>query len=331
MKRLTIWLLFLFLTSNSFGQDYIKYQRIFNKIDEDVLSLNYKLAIERLDSIYSNFEFIYAKHCMKALQICVSANDSINAEKWLTKCFKQGIPIWIIRKNDITKQSLAYSTTKKTLHNYDSLYSIYKVSIDTNLFNTIDSLLTIDQRYTSKVNNGFVLFRFSIYWLQWGINNKRQLRILKQIIENHGYPEEKLIGFGEFLEDSIVAAKHLTFYGPSEIREASVQIMLQHCFSTWHKIDLDFKNTLYQNLCKGYLPSYQYAIITDFMYYGRKKHINDMFRVNNNKSDKEYIDKINRNRNSIGLTTLEQQKRNKLLARERRGKRKANSEIMLEY
>ena len=97
MKRLTIWLLFLFLTSNSFGQDYIKYQRIFNKIDEDVLSLNYKLAIERLDSIYSNFEFIYAKHCMKALQICVSANDSINAEKWLTKCFKQGIPIWIIR------------------------------------------------------------------------------------------------------------------------------------------------------------------------------------------------------------------------------------------
>ncbi|MCF8297523.1 MAG: hypothetical protein K9J13_08285 [Saprospiraceae bacterium] len=331
MKRLSLWLLLLVIGYNSFGQNYIEYQRTFNRIDEDVLSQNYNLAIKRLDSVYSGFEFIYAKHCVKALQICVRANDSINADKWLAKCFKQGIPIWIIRNNDITKKSLIYSTTQMTLEDYDRLYSIYKASIDTNLARKIDSLLTIDQKYTRKVNDGFVLFRFSIYWLQWGINNKRQLRILKQIIENHGYPEERLIGFGEFLEDSMAAAKHITFYGPSEIREASVQIMMQHCFSTWHKVDLDFKNTLYQNLCNGYMPSFQYAIIIDFMCFGRKKYINDMFSVCNKKSDKDYIDKINRNRKSIGLTTLEQQKRNMLLARERRGSKKANSEIMLEY
>jgi len=322
----------MFLISKSFSQDYIEYQRTFNRIDEDVLSQNYKLAIERLDSIYSNFEFIYAKHCIKALQICITANDSINADKWLAKCFKQGIPIWIIRTNDITKQSMVYSTTQKTLNDYDSLYSIYKASIDTNLFRTIDSLLTIDQKYTHKVNDGFVLFRFTIYWLRWGINNQRQFRILKQIIETHGYPEERLIGLGEYIEDSMAFAKHLTFWGPSELREASVQIMLQHCYSTWHKVDLDFKNKLFQNVCNGNLPSYQFAIISDFMCYGKKKYINDKFRIFNNEYDNDYIDKINRNRNSIGLTTLEQQKRNMLLARERRGENhKANSEIMLEY
>lgn len=64
MKRLSIWLFLLFLTGESFGQDYIEYQRTFNRIDEDVISQNYNLAIKRLDSIYTNFEFIYAKHCI---------------------------------------------------------------------------------------------------------------------------------------------------------------------------------------------------------------------------------------------------------------------------
>jgi hypothetical protein len=330
MKRLAIWLFLLFLTGKSFGQDYIEYQRTFNRIDEDVLTQNYTLAIERLDSIYSSYEFIYAKHCIKALQICITANDSVHADKWLEKCFIQGIPLWIIRTNDITKQSLKYSTTQKTLSVYDSLHSVYKSSIDTNLLEKLDSLLTIDQKYTRKVNDGFVLFRFSIYWLQWGVNNKRQFRILKQIIETYGYPEEKLIGLS-FIEDSVAFAKHFTFWGPSELRDARVQIMLQHCYSTWHKIDFDFKNTLYKNLCNGNMPAFQYAIIIDFMCPDKPKYINDKYWLRDRFCDVNCNEIINRNRYSIGLTTSEQEKRNTLIARERRGSKKANSEIMMEY
>jgi len=58
MKRLKIWILLLFLTSQLFGQDYIEYYRTFNRIDEDILSQNYTVAIERLDSIYSKYDFI---------------------------------------------------------------------------------------------------------------------------------------------------------------------------------------------------------------------------------------------------------------------------------
>jgi len=246
----------------------------------------------------------------------------------LEKCFKQGIPVWIIRTNEITNKSLTYSTTQKTLNNFGSLHSIYKASIDTKLQKKIDSLLTIDQKYTRKVNDGFVLFK-PFYWLQWGINNQRQFRILKQIIETFGYPDEKLIGL-PFIEDSAAHVKHITFWGPSELRNAYVQIMLQHCYSTWHKIDFDFKETLNKNLCYGNMPAFQYALIMDFMLPDKQKYINNKFWLKNSFCKENCNEIINSNRYSIGLNTSEQEKINTLIERERRKNKKANSEIMLE-
>ena len=290
--------------------------------------MNYSAAIQRLDSIYSKYDFIYAKHCIKALQICITANDSIKADKWLEKCFKQGIPVWMIRTNEITNKSITYSTTQKTLNSFDSLHSIYLSSVNTNLREKIDSLLVIDQKYTRRVNDGFVLLR-PIHWLQWGINNKRQLELLKHIIETYGYPEERLIGLSN-IQDSVAFAKHFTFWGPSELRDSRVQIMLQHCYSTWHKIDFDFKDTLYKNLCNGNMPAFQYAKITDFMLPDKPKHINDKYWLRDRYCEMNCNEIINRNRYSIGLNTSEQERRNMLIERERRKNQKANSEIMLE-
>lgn len=316
------------MTSLLFGQDYIEYHRTLNRIDEDILSQNYTVAIDRLDSIYSNYDFIYAKHCIKALQICITANDSIKADDWLEICFKQGIPVWIIRTNELTNKSLTYSTTQKTLNHFDSLHSIYIASIDTNLREKIDSILTIDQKYTQKVNDGFVLFK-PIYWLQWGVNNKRQFKLLKQIIETYGYPEERLIGLS-FIQDSLTFAKHFKFWGPSELRDSRVQIMLQHCYSTWHKIDFDFKDTLYKNLCNGNMPAFQYALIIDFMLPDKQKYINYKFWLSDGLCKEKCNEIINWNRYSIGLNTTEKEEKNTLIERERRKNKKANSEIMLE-
>jgi hypothetical protein len=327
MNQLKTWIFSLFFATQLHGQNYIQYQQTFNHIDDDVLSQNYRLAIIRLDSVYSNYEFIYAKHCIMALQICITAQDSINTDKWLAKSFRQEIPVWYIRTNELTKKALTFSTTQKTVNNYDSLHSIYKASINTEISSILDSLLVSDQKYTQNVNDGFILFK-PIYWLQWGINNKRQYRTLKQLIQSYGYPEEKIIGLSS-LEDSIRFAQHLIFWGPSELRDSRMQIMLQHCYSTWHKIDLDFKNTLYQNLCDGNMPSYQYAIVIRFMFPNKPKYIHASYFLTH-RSDSTSVEIINKNRYLIGLNSVEQDERNTLINRERRKNKKANSEIMLE-
>lgn len=328
MKRIKIGLLILFLIGQSKGQNYIEYHKTFNRIDQDVILKNYPLAILRLDSIYSDFSFIYGKHCIKALQICVTANDSIKADKWLEKCFMQGIPIWIVRGNALTNKSLSFSTTQNTMHNFEKLHSIYISSIDTSLSKTIDSLLIIDQKYTRRMNNGFVLLK-PFYWLQWGIYNKRQFEQIKQLIEIYGYPEEKRVGL-PIAQDSMAFAKYFDYYGPSELRDSRVQIMLQHCYSTWHKIDFDFKNTLYKNLCNGNMPAFQYALIIDFMLPHKRKYIHNKFWLRPEFTDENDATTIEKNRNDIGLNTSEQEQKNRLLERERRKTKQINSEIMPE-
>ena len=328
MKQI-ILLFLLFISGQTFGQNYIEYQKVFNRIDDDVLSKNYTLAIERLDSIYGNYEFIFAKHCIKALQICSTINDSINADKWLSKCFKQGIPLWIIRTNDLTKKSLLYETTQNTIQKYDSLYTIYKSSINVKLSKQIDSLIEIDQTYTIKMNDGFFLFRRTIYTWKWLNNNKRQYVVLKNIIEKYGYPGERLIGLDPQYNDSAAFVKTIFYYGPVLI-ETRTYTMLLHCYSSPRK---DINDKLFENLKNGNILPYQFGVINDFLAYWEKRKVGDYqyYNVANRNANNENIQEINIRRHSIGLDKYEHQVRIKLLSRERRKNKKANSEIILEW
>lgn len=310
------------------AQNYIDYQKTFNRIDEDVLTLNYKKAIERLDSIDTGYEFVYARHCLKALQICVVAKDSTRANHWLVRCIKRGIPLWIIRSNELSRQTFKYETCRESFEDYDSLHNVYLLSIDRKLSAMLDSILDVDQKYTRKVNSGFVLLK-PIFWFQWGRNNKRQFEKLKMIIETYGYPEEKLVGLPG-IQDSAAFFKYFTFWGPSEIRDSRMQIMLQHCFSTWHNKDTAFINTLYSNMRSGNMPVFQYALVTDFMFPDKNEYAIYNFWIGDRSCDSYCCEMVALNRNSIGLSTYENEKRNDLIERERRKLKKSNSEIVLE-
>ena len=212
------------------GQNYIEYQKTINRIDEDILDEKYITAIERLDSIYENYDFIFARHCFKALQVCCTIDDSLNANKWLIKSFTQGIPKWIIQTNELTKNVFFYSTTQTTIEEYVSLYAIYKSSINFELRNRIDSLFEIDQQYTRKVNDGFILFRHTYHGLRWLKNNKNQFHIINKLIGEYGYPGERIIGLSSYIEDSASAVRNFRFYGPI-LRETNVFLMLLHYYS----------------------------------------------------------------------------------------------------
>jgi hypothetical protein len=211
------------------GQDYFEYQRVFNRIDEDVLKEKYSVAIQRLDSIYTQYHFIYARHCIKALQVCCKANDSVRANKFLAKCFRQGVPLWVIRVNELTRRSLHYTSTQNTIRAYDSLRAVYKSSINKDVARQIDSLLERDQRLTDKVNSA--LFPFGIRsYTRWRRNNSREFEKIRQIIRTHGFPGERLIGLPSYYEDSSYAAANIIFYGP-HLFDSRTFTMLLHCYS----------------------------------------------------------------------------------------------------
>jgi len=310
------------------AQDYTEYQRIFNRIDEDILSGHTSLSIPRLDSVYSNYPFIYARHCIKALQICGSVNDSINANKWLAKAFMQGVPVTVLLTNKLTEKTLHYSTTAKTLHAFDSLHALYLTSYNHTIAHTIDSLLAIDQQKTRKVNSGFILLRYTLYWPQWMHNNKKEYNIINAIINSNGFPAERLIGLPPVYADTTWTIKSFTRFGPN-IFDRRVQTMLMHYYSNPRK---DINAVLFRNVVSGYLTPKQYGILIDYMAeYGRGKYgtytrSREWFK---GKQDNT-IAQTEAFRYKIGLNTLAQKHRNDSLFNQRVKDKTADQEIILE-
>ena len=191
----------------------------------------------------------------------------------------------MIRNNEITKNCLFYSTTSATIKGYDSLRNLYTKAIDTSLRKQIDSLIEIDQHYTRKVNDGFILTRYTYHAIRWLRNNKKQVEILKKIIEEKGYPGEKIIGLPLSMSDSIHSSNRFNKEGPW-LRETHAYIMFIHYYSNPRP---DLNNTLVEQIMEGNLVPYQFGAFNDFlarwgkkgtvqltMMFGIKTHIEPM-------------------------------------------------------
>jgi hypothetical protein len=316
------------LSINVTSQNYVQYHQTFNRIDEDVISEDYSTAINRLDSIYVNYDFIYARHCFKALQISCKADDSARAMLWLEKAFKQGVPIWMVRSNTLTQKVLGYAESERNISNYDSLHFIYQKEINIHLRKTIDSLYEIDQKYTNKVNDAFILFRYTYHGLKWIKNNKNQAKILHEIINNYGFPGERLIGLPANIEDSTQYMKQFNYYGPL-LQETNAYIMLIHYYSNPQP---DMNKDLLENIETGNLPPYQYGALNDFLAsWGKGKYGNfSFYNVWHEDPEGQNNEQINLRRSAIGLNSCEQQNRNSLIWRNSRKNSMANSRVILE-
>jgi hypothetical protein len=327
MKRQLLFLI-IFFACNTHAQDYVAYHRVINRIDQDIVNNDYNTAIARFDSLYESVDFVFASHCFKALQLSCASKDSIHACKWLEKSFLQGVPLWMIRSNDLTKLVLNYASADPIIKHYDSLQHIYNISVNAGLRNRIDSLFEIDQQFTRKVNDGFFLFRYTIHGLRWLKNNKRQFELLSEIIDHYGFPGEKLIGLPKSINDSVYCADHYRHYGPF-LKETHAYIMLIHYYSNPRE---DINQKLGSNIHAGHLLPYQYGALNDFMAkWGKKKYKGstyyNVWHIDPNTAHAEEIDQ---RRIAIGLNDYEQQKRNNMIWDERMKSKKINAEILLE-
>jgi len=320
----------LFCCQSVQAQDYFAYQRICNRADDDIQANKLQSAAQRYDSLYSNYQFIYGFHCFKALQVASKLQDETRISKWLTKCITQGIPLWMVRANDITNPVLGYNYTQSIIQSYDSLHRIHLSNIDTVLSKRMWAMILKDQRRTEKVNNGFFLFKV-VYYPRWLHNNRKELDALVKIMDTIGYPGEKLCGFRPDLVDSATAYSSFKQRGPTSIRHTSGQTMLMHAYSNPRR---DIQAKLLKNVANGNMPACQYAIAVDFMAeYGREKygtysHYYEWFRRKSTPADTIAVADIRRH--AIGLNALSQAEKNGKLYNQYYRDHKTNSTILPE-
>ena len=323
LKILIIPLLFLFFNVNA--QNYYRYQRIINSIDEDIISNNLKSALAKADILYNDYDFIYARHCIKALQISCELNDTLKAEIWLKKSFLQGVPKWIIYHNEITKKATTYKNTQQVLLDYSVLHQQHLSKLNLSVRKTVDSLRILDKKYTEKVNSHKNILKLIIYNLQWRRNSKKQVKVLKPLIAKYGFPGEKLIGFVDTIYNSSNLRKGQWH---SYIDKSNAEVMLTHYFSIRRK---DLNKLLLPNVKSGYLNPYDYAGYNDFLgQWGKRRYNNFYYNVWHTDKDKSHLIDIEKRRSEIGLETRERQKEKRTIFLKRMKQKELNNTIIIE-
>lgn len=308
------------------GQDYATYQQIFNRVDEDLHSNQQSKALIRLDTISVQYDFVYARHCFKALQLCCIAQDAVRAEYWLYKSVARGVPIWMIRADSVASKSLRYTNTETWPRKYDSLQNVYYASVNTSIAKRIDSLLQADQYLTGKVNDGFILSRAWNDIFRWKKNNTSSYKAVYNIMQQHGFPGERLIGLPEDLRDSTeISYTYFMRFGIGTLKDHRAYTMLIHYFSD-KRPPID--SLLYKNVLNGYLPAYQYGALCDFMSrYGRK---NSYYNIWHFAKEPNQLNDINARRALIGLNSFEQQQDNRTYNAELRKQKQQHTKVLME-
>jgi len=325
MKLAILFLTFL-VYCNLPAQDYFAYQETFNRVDEDLFAGNLPLAMERLDSIEGSYAFIYGHHCVKGLQICCKATDSLRAEKWLIRAFKQGIPVWMIRNDGLMNKTFGFQNTIPVIRSYDSLHAVYEESYNHQLRARLDSLIERDQFYTHKVNEVFIPLRLGVFF-RWKRANVRHAHCIKAITEQDGFPGERLIGFPLTVVDSAMNFKFTNARGANP-NETSAYIMLIHYYSSPRN---DMNGLLLKSIAIGDLPPDFYGAWNDFMaLHGKKKYRESFYNVWHKDLHAEHLPAIDERRKAVGLNSFEQQERNEAVSKVRSKEGKINSEILLE-
>lgn len=322
------YFLLLFLSLSASAQDYVAYQRCINRVDQDIMKREWVSATQRMDSLYRDYDFIYARHCVKGLQLALRQEDEQRAAQWLGRSILQGVPLWVLRQNELCHLVFTMPSGQAVLARYDSLHGVYLSRIDTALARRIQHMTDADTRYTRRVNNGFIPLRHTLYGLQWIRHNKQQTRELEQIIRQYGFPEEKLIGLPQNISDSGLWAGFMQREGIDLVlQHKQAFFMLLHYFSTKRQ---DLNALLLPQVAIGNLPPYQYARINDYL--SRNTSAQDYPRYYDFGSmpDEEDLAVVDQRRDSLGLPPYEEQQWKRQLRWDARKNSKLGREILLE-
>jgi len=277
------------------------------------------LASLRCDTFRREAIDINSKESIKLLQVYLKAHRSDAASEALRLCLVKGVPLWMLRNNEITKTIFTNDTFKPILTHYDSFRNVYFQSIETQAKRRIDSLFAIDQILTQRLNQSNLLQR-PVSFFKWKKFNRRNIQYLKTWIESSHYWGEKFIGLPDYYQDSASAWKEYSQFGPvPEVRR--LFFMLLHIYS--HRSQPSIQN-LYQQVLVGNMEALQYASVCDFMAeFGSGNESNPgRYNVWHKNSESRYQDEISNRRSALGLPAEREQSffdsLNRVIRRERK-------------
>ncbi|RFC54323.1 hypothetical protein DXU93_07800 [Brumimicrobium aurantiacum] len=269
------------------------------KAEKAILDTNYSDAVAIYDSLFKEYEFVFAKHIYTATQTAIENNDLEKAFDFIKKGALEGVKINEVDKDPILVKLKKDSRWEAFRLEYDSLRKIYIRNVNWEARNCINKMYDLDQEYRDKHELkpwNFMLKPF--IRMKWNkVLGEMVNKELTPLIDSLGFPGERLVG----LDEQWMHHKRRN----DGLESTFGFFILIHYFSKPR--DTSLNEMLYDEIKKGNILPEQYAALIDFQAeWGKGKFYKGIHYNQWHTTDQENsYAQIDYNRSEIGLENLE--------------------------
>lgn len=291
---------FIFLISGSvFSQNYDSYYIKLHEAKQLILSDSSARSLQKYYQLSLDFDFMFARDVYHAIQLSAQTNDTSLAKHFILRAIQQGVPIKMIKEEQMLSNLLTEKHWSTIMIRHDSLRAVYDGKINRTIREEINSMFVEDQAIRQKY---YAWYNLPIKYFinkKWKALNQKQAQRILEITNEYGFPGEKLIGIDELQMHPKINEERLCAGMPI--------VLLLHYYSDPRP---SFNHILFPEIKKGNLLNEHYALISDFQNaYGEKGQSlipNYTFRFKRNASDDKTVDQ---RRTEIGLLSLPDQEK----------------------
>lgn len=282
---------FLLLVSvKSYAQEnYLDYHAKVIECEQLIVEGKYTFAIHAFDSLFTQFDFLFLRDVKVATELSAFAKDYRYGCKFARLGIKAGWTIKSIQKNDNLRSLREQAEWRQILSAYDSLHNVYLSRLNVELREQVHGMFKKDQRKALGA-----LFRIGqkakrrYSEKKFAPHSERQLEKLEQILQDDGYPGERLIG--NDLWGSVILSHH---------NSISVN------YNAKDSLYVQLKPKLLMALKKGELSPYELAQIEDWRVAALHDHNLTAYGFLGSIPDDAVFKSVNENRAAIGLRSID--------------------------
>lgn len=287
-------LLFTIAKTNA-QENYLKYHSKVIECEELIAQGKFTAAINGFDSLFNQYGFLFRRETKVATELSTYQKDYALAFKFIRLGIKAGWTLKHINKSKNLQPLMELPFWSEIESSYDSLHQIYLSRLNTPVKKRVHEMFKNDQkkalgallRIGQKSKRRYSEKKFAPH-------SEYQLEQMEQILNEYGYPSERLIG--NDLWGSVILSHH---------NSISVN------YNSKDSLYAQLKPQLLTALKQGKISPYELAQIEDWRTAALNDHELTSYGFLGAIQDHKELKTVNNNRSRIGIRSIEL--RNKLI------------------
>lgn len=213
MKRILLLLIVIPVLGSAQSNSYLDYHKEIIKAEKHIVNREFKESLKIYRNLADNYEFVFLRDIKVAAQLSGYVNDVENLYYFLENGMRKGWTLKKIKTHDHLRKYKSASRWKTLKGNQENYKKEFYESINADLRKEVRKMFVKDQKRALRVAlTPIKTWRERYTNRRFVPNNKIQVRRINRIIDDFGYPGERIIGDKSWATVIISHNEHDTIY-----------------------------------------------------------------------------------------------------------------------